>query len=50
MSAGCNKMWPYGAFCVGFIAGATYIAWDVVLLHMKIDDPATAISGKSKLF
>lgn len=45
ISAGGNVMHAYGAFCVGFIAGATYIAWDIVLLHLKVDDPVTTISG-----
>ena len=43
-------MHPYAAFIVGFIAGATYIAWDIVLLHIKVDDPVTATSGNLKLF
>ena len=38
-------MHSYAAFCVGFIAGATYIAWDIVLLHIKVDDPVTTTSG-----
>ncbi|XP_028412173.1 putative ammonium transporter 1 [Dendronephthya gigantea] len=44
ISAGGNEMHPYAAFIVGFIAGATYIAWDIVLLHLKVDDPVTATS------
>ena len=43
-------MHPYAAFIVGFIAGATYIAWDIVLLHIKVDDPVTATSGNLKIF
>ncbi len=42
-------MHPYAAFVVGFIAGATYIAWDIVLLHAKVDDPVTATSGNLKV-
>lgn len=42
-------MHPYAAFIVGFIAGATYITWDIVLLHLKVDDPVTATSGNSSV-
>ena len=50
ISAGGNEMHPYAAFIVGFIAGSTYIAWDIVLLHIKVDDPVTATSGRLKWF
>ncbi|EDO33264.1 predicted protein [Nematostella vectensis] len=37
--AGCDVVYPYGAFVIGILAGVTYILWSGALLKMKIDDP-----------
>ncbi|EDO49141.1 predicted protein [Nematostella vectensis] len=37
--AGCDAVYPYGAFVIGIFAGVTYILWSAIILKMKIDDP-----------
>ena len=47
LCAGCNVFRPYAAFIVGIIAGITFIAWNVLVLKLHVDDPLDAVAGQS---
>ena len=43
-------MHRYGAFIVGVIGGLTYISWETILIHSKVDDALNAVPGNSRSF
>lgn len=43
--AGCDRVHPWGAAVIGFVAGLTVLAWSAILVKAQIDDPLDAVAG-----
>ena len=46
LCGGCNVFRPYAAFVVGIVAGMIYIALNITILKLHIDDPLDAVAGQ----
>ncbi|KAK9809026.1 hypothetical protein WJX72_008127 [[Myrmecia] bisecta] len=44
ITAGCSVVYPWGAVCIGFVAGMWYVCASKIVLKCKIDDPLDAIA------
>ncbi|KAK9811834.1 hypothetical protein WJX72_010981 [[Myrmecia] bisecta] len=44
ITAGCSVVYPWGALCIGFVAGIWYVIASKIVLKCKIDDPLDAIA------